>query len=50
MDMEPIPDDEVKVPPTFKVGDINSFYKWVSENLTYPEDVQGIITLFRNRF
>lgn len=37
MDMEPIPYDEVEVPPTFKGGDINSFYKWVSENLTYPE-------------
>ena len=37
MDMEPIPYDKVEVPPTFKGGDINSFYKWVSENLTYPE-------------
>lgn len=37
MDMEPIPYDEVEVPPTFKGGDINNFYEWVSERLTYPE-------------
>ena len=37
MDMGPIPYDEVEVPPTFKGGDINNFYKWVTENLTYPE-------------
>lgn len=49
-DDEPIPFQFVTEKPSFQGGDMNTFSKWVHENLVYPEiaknnGVQGSVTL-----